>query len=354
MQLEKSCVAEHNPTLTTLEQFNRFHVVWHSLKKQQSYYYQLGSLVFCLVFTEALLAKKIIPALAHLRIDRVAKVDFTIGLWETSILPGALPEIDWQLLNRNGYRGYHAHAIYLHYFDAIDAVSVINLQDNIAYYVVRDADALPWWVGGSPLQVILNVWLQKQGLQLTHAAAVGNDQYAVLLMGKGGSGKSTTTLTCLRDGLQYLGEDYCVLAADPKPMVYSIYQSAKWDRGTRHYFPEYERFIQNPHVADTEKALVYYQDFFSAQIKQALPIKAVVSLVVGDVDLPILQPSSRQDAVKNLMMSTLKQLPFSYSKTMRILHKLILSLDCYELILGKNLMANSACIKRILSGVNPL
>lgn len=257
-----------NHVITALEQFNRFDKVWDSFNEIHSYYYQLGAFTLCLSFAEGSLAKKILPALKHLEVAPVMEPDFTIGLWDISVHPQSLPKVDWQLLSCNGYQGICEGSVYLHYYNSIKALTALNVSKNRGYYVVRSANDLPWWVSGSPLQVILNVWLQARELQLTHTAAVGNDQNAVLLMGKGGSGKSTTTLACLAEGMNYLGEDYCLLASKPSPMVYSVYQSAKWESNTRTLFPSYEKFIQNPESAKTEKALVYYQDIFPVQIKK--------------------------------------------------------------------------------------
>src|SRR5690606_10227789 len=113
--------------------------------------------------------------------------------------------------------------------------------------------------------------LKEHGMQLTHTGAISNGKTAVLLSGKGGSGKSTTTLACLTEGLYYLGEDYSILA--PGPEVFSIYNSAKWRPHTRTLFPHYESFIENPSTANTEKALVYYTDFFPKQIQTSAPIQ---------------------------------------------------------------------------------
>ena len=69
--------------------------------------------------------------------------------------------------------------------------------------------------------------MEASGRQLVHAAAVGTDEGALLITGRGGVGKSTTALACLEAGMQFLGDDYVVVGLDPEPQVYRLYGSAK-------------------------------------------------------------------------------------------------------------------------------
>ena len=212
---------------------------------------------------------------------------------------------------------------------------------------MRNATDLPWWVGGSPLQVILHWWLRLQGMQLTHAASVGNQKHAVLLTGEGGSGKSTTTLSCLQDGLSYIAEDYCVVEP-AQSMVYSIYESAKIEKRTREFFPEYESFIANPEEAKQEKALMFYGEIFEKQMKRALPIKAIVALRLGHNEKPVLKDYDKKNILKDLLWSTVKQLPIYHQESFRILNALSEKMPGHQLFLGYDRQANVNVIRELL------
>ncbi|MCX7121764.1 MAG: hypothetical protein NTZ67_08375 [Gammaproteobacteria bacterium] len=334
--------------MTALKQFQILNSEWVFFSETRQYYFQIAHWKVCFSFASHLLSEKIIRAFNHLVCKPADNPDLTICFWDTTEAQRLLPNLEWELIYRNGSHGYHESGIYFHYCQSVSALSAINLKTNRAYYVVQNSNALPWWTSGSPLQVIINVWMSANHFQLTHTAAVGNTKSSVLLTGKGGSGKSTTTLACVRNGLNYLGEDYCILEPGTIPAVHSIYQSAKWALNTRKLFPDYENFIANPIEAKYEKALVYYQDFFPNQIKNALPISAIVSLKVCRSQTPVLKKHEKILALKDLMMSTLSQLPFSSAKTIKNLKKIIFSVPCYQLMLSENMQANVDFIKTLL------
>jgi len=55
---------------------------------------------------------------------------------------------------------------------------------------------------------------RAQGLVPLHAACVGEDGRGLLLMGESGAGKSTTSLHCLLQGLEFVTEDSAFVTAD--------------------------------------------------------------------------------------------------------------------------------------------
>lgn len=337
--------------MTAQEQFERLDEAWSHFADPKLYFYQIGPFPFCLSFATDSLIEPITRAFHHLQIDAIPSKPFTIRLWDTAKTTQKLPPLDWNLIYRNGYQGYGSPPIYLHYFDHIQALSLLDTEKNRAYFACQTAATLPWWVSGSPLQVILHAWLREKGVQLTHTAAISNGRTSVLLSGKGGSGKSTTTLACLMKGFHFIGEDYCALEPGRVPQVFSVYQSAKWSSYTRKLFPFYERSIANPQTADLEKALVYYEDLFPGQIKKSSSVRAILSLTIEKTDVPRIKKYNFHSTLKDLMMSTLKQLPFYHSSSMNILKTFTSQVALYQLVLSQNMDANVQAIQDIFSEI---
>ena len=70
-----------------------------------------------------------------------------------------------------------------------------------------------------------------------HAGAIGTDGGAVLVVGRGGRGKSTTTLAGLGAGLKYVGDDYVAVETKDRPLVHSIYNAGKLEPHHLERFP---------------------------------------------------------------------------------------------------------------------
>ena len=81
---------------------------------------------------------------------------------------------------------------------------------------------------GRPLHVPLCLWHCDQGFQVMHAGLVAEHGAGVLFPGMGGSGKSTTCLSCLEAGLQFLGDDFIALSQDADDIFigHSLFGSA--------------------------------------------------------------------------------------------------------------------------------
>jgi len=181
-------------------------------------------------------------------------------------------------------------------------------------------------------------------MQLTHCGALHAGKSTILLAGKGGSGKSTTILSCLREGFDTLGEDYVLLGPD---RAYAVYQTAKWTPQTSHLFPEYKPYIVNPTFADHEKALIFYRDLFPSQIAFSSPVHAIVSLRIGSS--PHLEEGSVRSSLQSLLLSTAMQLPHPDPRTTSLLSKFAKKVSHYQLTLGPNLKENVALVRELFS-----
>ncbi len=82
-------------------------------------------------------------------------------------------------------------------------------------------------VRAHPASTALAAWLATRDVQVLHAAAVAYDGRAALVLGPGGTGKSTTALACLHDGADYLGDDLTAIEIAPTPTVHALYATAK-------------------------------------------------------------------------------------------------------------------------------
>ncbi len=313
---------------------------------QQEYSLRLGSTQLALISYSRLLEKALLPAFAHLLSKGCTQSAYTVHLISMDELPCALPEIDWELIHKNGMKGTTDGRFSFQFDIENMALSAIDLIEKRAFYITRSAEDLQWWASGSPLQAIIHSIARKEGMQLTHTAAIMGSSEAVLLTGKGGSGKSTTTLACLEAGLKGLGEDYCLVSPGHQPCVYSIYQSAKLEKQTEKRFPSLVPLRKNG--ATEQKGLYMYNELYFAKTASKAPLKAIFSLHRSSRDTPMHTEQSKEDALRDLMMSTIHQLPFYHSDSIALLRSIVEAIPTYSLALSYDLEQNAEYIKDFL------
>ncbi|MFN8492864.1 MAG: hypothetical protein U0350_34995 [Caldilineaceae bacterium] len=229
------------------------------------------------------------------------------------------------------------------------SLSLLDRQSHLALYAVQDATHLPYYEDGMPLRTLLHWWLRDQGRQLVHAAAVGNEQSAVLIVGKSGSGKSTTALAALLAGMDYLADDYCSVAQDDEPVVYSLYNSGKVTADHLRHFPSLQPLVNNPDgLGQGEKALILLQQHFPQQIYSHLPLQSILLPTIRGQYKTELATASKSEALRALAPSTIFQLANGGEQDFRFLSRLVEKLPTYRLLLGTELAQIPQVIQELL------
>ena len=159
------------------------------------------------------------------------------------------------------------------------SLNLMDVERRVGMFWVRSDEHVPYWTKASPLRTLLHWWTNANGAHLLHAAAVGDEDGALLITGKGGVGKSTTALACLTSGMQYVADDYLVVRLDPEPRVYSLYSTAKLDHPQLARFPRLARLVRNRETPD-DKAVVHLYPDLAPQISRSLPLKAIAHAVI--------------------------------------------------------------------------
>jgi hypothetical protein len=313
-------------------------------------YYLIGGYRIRLSFAGPALLS-LTRALEHLATDDDSTPDLTVCLWDSESTGQRMVSRPWEesdFLARGVIQGYNTERIYTAFQHGSGAVSVLDTERNLAVFWAPDA-RLPYWEYGSPLRSILHWWLLNQGLQLVHAAAVGNKNGGVLIGGKGGSGKSTTALTCLESDLSYVGDDYTLLGMDHGPVVHSLYNSAKLNSDHVQRFPTLLPKIANPDRLADEKALLFVNEHYSAKVANRLPVRAILLPRVTGLPETTFKRVSVVMALAALAPSTIFQLPRAGNEALKFLASFARRLPCFSLEVGTNLSTIPPAIERILA-----
>lgn len=306
-----------------------------------------------LVFAGPALASLLTTAFDHLPEAR-GPADLTIHVWDeasTGVPPPPLPsadDTDEPVGLRVLFGDERLRAVYQ---PGQQCLSVLDREHGQAWYWVGDAAALPYWENGAPFRILLNWFLAGRGVQFVHAGAVGGPDGGLLLAGKGGSGKSTTTLLCLRAGMRYAGDDYVAVGGGARPWVQSLYGSAKLDGRQLERFPDLASAVANPDRPDEDKAVVFVGRRYSERLIADFPLRAVVLPRIKGGTESTLRPVPAAAALAALAPSTIFQLPGTGAGALRSMADVLRGVPAYVLDLGTDLDAIPPVLQGVLDRV---
>ena len=301
-------------------------------------FYNIGGMDICLRFAGDALIPHMTTALEHLGVKPVSTPALTVCLWDSTSTRTTMPSPPWSMgdyLPRGEIHGYTNARIHTAFHPGVGTLSLFDNGSNVGLFWIHAAEEIPSYVSGSPLHIIFSWWAHEHGLQLVHAAAVGTPIGGVLIVGKGGTGKSTTALSCLQAGFLYAGDDYVLV--DDRPVVYSLYNSAKLDSHQSHNFPALFSNRPSFRQSDLEKTLTFLYRTHPKQLAASLPIVAILLPKISHSPSSGLRRASTAQALAGLAPSTLFQLPGEDRSALHDLARLVAQVPNYVLHLGTDL-----------------
>ena len=316
--------------------------------------YSVGRQKIRLRFAGSALVPLITPALEHLRIQSVSDYDLTICLWDsasTGVPMAAAPWTQKDFLARGEIRGFSNEQFRTTFHLGSGIFNMLDLVSGEALFWIRDYRFVPYYESGSPLRAIFSAWMSTQGYQFAHAAAVGTPEGGVLIVGRGGSGKSTAALACLdEEELIYVGDDYVLLGGDPEPYVYSLYNSAKLNADHAESFPHLLARANNKDKLNSQKALIFLNQHYPQKMSSGFPLRAIVAPQISGLSQTTFQKSSAAAAIKALAPSTIFQIPDSGSETFQFLSRIVKGVPSYKLHSGRKLSGIPSAVLALLAG----
>jgi hypothetical protein len=163
-------------------------------------YFSIGPKIIRMRLAGSVLVPYFTEALEHLACFPCKSPSLTVCFFDSYSTRTNMPPPPWAWddYGRHGeITGFNTGRVHTVYSPAIESINTIDMDRALAIYWSRTYEAIPTWERSFPMRTILHWWTQGMPLQPIHAGAVGHGDGGVLITGKSGSGKTTTTLSCL-------------------------------------------------------------------------------------------------------------------------------------------------------------
>ncbi len=295
------------------------------------------------------LVERFSPALAHLP-PATGPTELTISLWDStgSASRPPLPEVDHSADPRGAIWISEDDDWRTAFQPSVSTFTAVDTRRGLGAFWTSDGSRLPWRECASPLRLALHWWMACHGHQMIHAGAVGDDRGGLLVVGRSGSGKSTTTLAAFQSGLRYASDDEVLVELDPVPFCHSIYNSGKLEAHHIRRFPALMSAVINGHALSDEKALVFVHAIAADRVAIGFPVRAVVLPRVVDQPAPRAREVGAAVGLRALAPSTLLQMPGDRASALRTMARLVERVPCYELELGADVSAIGPLLSDLL------
>ncbi|WP_025742447.1 hypothetical protein [Aquimarina pacifica] len=300
---------------------------------------QVGAFTIQMKFLGDSLIPIFYKAFSHLSIPVSTEVApcLTLHFWEEKPTK-AFPDIPWELEERHhlGFiQSYSNDRFFTLHQPGSEAIYMLDTLKNEGYYWVRSQNDIPYWESDFPLRMVFHWWFKDSSFQPVHAGAVGTEKGGVLLVGKGGSGKSTSTLACVNSMLKVAGDDYVLLDCKNQE-VYSLFSLTKVNHNSLKLLPKLNVNVKDLNAPIDDKYRILLYPKHKESLIKKMPVLATLLPTVTDADKTTIVPCSSSEAMLALAPTTLFQLPGLREEAFAKMSEFARITKTYKLLLGKD------------------
>lgn len=304
----------------------------------QTFHVELAGHVIRLHFAGPALVPLLTPAFSHIVCAPVAEPALTICVWDDASTGVTTPEPP-PATSTIGTQFVDGPEVKLAWEPATGVLTAFRPQQRLGLCRYPHVKAVEDLEQAAPARKVLHWWAASLGLQRVHAAAVGTPTGGVLLVGRSGSGKSTTSLSCIGSALGFAADDYCLLSfpADGPPLVHSVYATGKADSDSVSRLPEHLRqAFATTRLCDASKMVLFVAETHPQALLRSFPLRAVVFPRIRrtDAERAALEPMSAMEALRAVAPSTIFQMPGDRAPGFSRLAAVVRTVPCHGLLLG--------------------
>ncbi len=229
------------------------------------------------------------------------------------------------------------------------SVMLLDRRENRITGCVRARSALFLDERARPFHRLLSIWLDDRDIQFIHAALSVVEGHGLLFVGKGGSGKSTSSVACFLAGFPFLSDDFVALekAEEGHLVGHSLYATCLIASDHIGRFASLAR-IARPANHDFEpKSVVFLADHQAARFAPDTPIAAVILPKVVDRPQTTFRRAKPMEAMLALAPTSIIILPGAAPSALDKLSELVTTAPAFWLELGHDVGQIVPTVRRI-------
>ena len=211
------------------------------------------------------------------------------------------------------------------------------------------------WEPAAPLRTFLHWSFRFRNMRLAHAGSLGKGGTGILLVGKGGSGKSGTVMGGIAHGLESVGDDYVLIENSPDAVrAYPLFRTLKQDRSGMTTTGIGNTDLSQTRSTNWQDKIEFTSEEVSGRALAAqLRIRAIVIPKIADAAHSAIRPTTQQRAMLALAPTGIFQLPGERESGVKFFTDLIRRLPCFELALSSDPNDVARTVETFLDGDLP-
>lgn len=222
-------------------------------------------------------------------------------------------------------------------------------RSRTAVLAIRRRDDLPPWDGSAPLRLPLQWLFEECGLRIVHAATVGVAGKGAVLFGRGGAGKSGTTLAALSVGMSSVGDDYVALRLHGSPAALPLYTCVKQDLPGLERVPGLRDALREVKPNWRGKYEFDPRMVFPGALVDEMALHAVILPKIAQREEPSIERVNSSAALLALLSSNLQHNLTDTDGGMGKLASFLRLLPCYQMSLSTSAQRNGLALKSFLA-----
>jgi hypothetical protein len=201
-----------------------------------------------------------------------------------------------------------------------------------------------------PFNRLLALWYRDMNVEVIHSSMISKNKKGILFLGEGGSGKTTSALSCLNDGFNYLGDDHVGLTkVNDIFFGYSLFASALINTNHFKQFPQLQKFELQKNIQRDAKSIIYFANEHSNKIDNSAEIAVLLLPKVVDSKHTSFRKAGKGETFLAVAPSSLRLQISPNKKAFDTISHLIDRIPSYCLELGTDLDEIPKCVNEIIN-----